>query len=36
MNGAHNHDERISIDNLVFATRALYEVVTRYCGARPA
>jgi acetylornithine deacetylase/succinyl-diaminopimelate desuccinylase-like protein len=36
MNGAHNHDERISIDNLEFATRALYEIVTRYCGARPA
>jgi acetylornithine deacetylase/succinyl-diaminopimelate desuccinylase-like protein len=36
MNGAHNHDERISLDNLEFATRALYEIVTRYCGARPA
>ena len=36
MNGAHNHDERIAIDNLEFATRALYEIVTRYCGARGA
>jgi acetylornithine deacetylase/succinyl-diaminopimelate desuccinylase-like protein len=36
MNGAHNHDERISLDNLEFSTRALFEIVTRYCGARPA
>lgn len=33
MNGAHNHDERVSIDNLQFATRSLYEIVTRYCEA---
>jgi acetylornithine deacetylase/succinyl-diaminopimelate desuccinylase-like protein len=33
MNGAHNHDERVSIDNLLFATRSLYEIVTRYCEA---
>ena len=33
MNGAHNHDERVSTANLEFATRALYEIVTRYCGA---
>ncbi|RIK36083.1 MAG: hypothetical protein DCC58_19715 [Chloroflexi bacterium] len=32
-NGAHNHDERVTVDNLEFATRALYEIVTRYCGA---
>lgn len=36
MNGAHNHDERVSVDNLLFGTRALFEIVTRYCGARPA
>lgn len=36
MNGAHNHDERLAIDNLEFSTRALYEIVTRYCGARQA
>ena len=36
MNGAHNHDERISIDNLAFGTRVLYDVVTRYCSAREA
>lgn len=35
-NGAHNHDERVSTANLEFATRALYEIVTRYCGARVA
>ncbi len=33
MNGAHNHDERVSIDNLLFATRSLYEIVARYCEA---
>lgn len=36
MNGAHNHDERVSIDNLLFGTRVLYDVVTRYCNAREA
>lgn len=36
MNGAHNHDERTSIDNLAFGTRVLYDVVTRYCNARGA
>jgi acetylornithine deacetylase/succinyl-diaminopimelate desuccinylase-like protein len=34
MNGAHNHDERVSIDNLEFATRALFDITTRYCSAR--
>jgi acetylornithine deacetylase/succinyl-diaminopimelate desuccinylase-like protein len=34
MNGAHNHDERVSIDNLTFATKALFEIATRYCSAR--
>jgi acetylornithine deacetylase/succinyl-diaminopimelate desuccinylase-like protein len=34
MNGAHNHDERVSIDNLAFATRALFDITTRYCGAK--
>ncbi|MGH9174513.1 MAG: hypothetical protein ACRD1H_09150, partial [Vicinamibacterales bacterium] len=33
LNGAHNHDERVSIDNLEFATRALFEITTRYCAA---
>jgi acetylornithine deacetylase/succinyl-diaminopimelate desuccinylase-like protein len=33
LNGAHNHDERVSIDNLEFAARALYDIATRYCGA---
>ena len=32
--GAANHDERVTIDNLEFATRALFEIATRYCGAR--
>jgi acetylornithine deacetylase/succinyl-diaminopimelate desuccinylase-like protein len=30
----HNHDEHITIDNLEFGTRALFEIVTRYCSAR--
>ncbi len=34
MNGAHNHDERVSVDNLAFGTRVLYDIVTRYCNAR--
>jgi acetylornithine deacetylase/succinyl-diaminopimelate desuccinylase-like protein len=34
MNGAHNHDERVTIDNLEFATRALFDITTRYCAAR--
>lgn len=33
MDGAHNHDERVSVDNLLFATRALYDIVARYCEA---
>jgi acetylornithine deacetylase/succinyl-diaminopimelate desuccinylase-like protein len=28
---AHNHDERVSVANLEFGTRILYEVVTRFC-----
>ena len=36
MNGAHNHEERVSIDNLAFGTRVLFDVVTRYCNAREA
>jgi acetylornithine deacetylase/succinyl-diaminopimelate desuccinylase-like protein len=27
----HGHDERISIDNLAFGTRVLYEVVNEFC-----
>jgi len=34
MNGAHNHDERVSIDNLAFATRALFDITAKYCAAR--
>jgi acetylornithine deacetylase/succinyl-diaminopimelate desuccinylase-like protein len=34
LNGAHNHDERVTIDNLEFATRCLFDIVTRYCGAK--
>jgi acetylornithine deacetylase/succinyl-diaminopimelate desuccinylase-like protein len=33
MNGAHNHNERVSIDNLLFATKSLWEIVVRYCEA---
>jgi acetylornithine deacetylase/succinyl-diaminopimelate desuccinylase-like protein len=33
MNGAHNHDERVAVDNLEFATRCLFEIVTKYCSA---
>jgi acetylornithine deacetylase/succinyl-diaminopimelate desuccinylase-like protein len=28
----HGHDERISIDNLEFGTRVLYELVSEFCG----
>ena len=34
--GAHNHNECISIDNLLYQTQALFEVVLRYCDAQPA
>ncbi|HUG14791.1 MAG TPA: M20/M25/M40 family metallo-hydrolase [Thermomicrobiales bacterium] len=34
MTGAHNHDERVSIDNVEYATRCLFDIVTRYCSAR--
>ncbi len=29
----HGHDERISIDNLVFGTRVLYDVVCDFCSS---
>ncbi len=29
----HGHNERISVDNLLFMTRALYEIVTRFAEA---
>lgn len=29
---AHAHDERISVSTLEFATRALFEIVTRFCA----
>lgn len=28
----HAHDERVSLDDLLFATRCLYGVVTRFCA----
>lgn len=31
---AHGHDERFSVSSLDFATRSLYEIVTRFCNAR--
>jgi acetylornithine deacetylase/succinyl-diaminopimelate desuccinylase-like protein len=33
MNLIHGHDERISGDNLMFATRIIYDIVSRYCRA---
>lgn len=32
MNLIHGHDERVSVENLAFATRVLYDIVTRFCG----
>jgi len=32
MDGIHAHNERISIENLGFGTRVLYEVVSEFCG----
>lgn len=29
---AHGHDERISVSTLEFATRALFQIVTRFCA----
>ena len=29
---AHSHDERVSVANLEFGTRVLYDVVKRFCG----
>ncbi len=31
---AHAHDERISVSTLEFATRALFEIVARFCSPR--
>ncbi len=31
---AHSHDERISISNLEFGTRTLFEIVSDYCHAQ--
>lgn len=28
----HGHDERTSVENLVFATRVLFDIVCRFCG----
>jgi len=32
LNLAHGHDERTHVDDLLFATRCLYGVVTRFCA----
>jgi len=32
MDLVHGHDERITIDNLTFGTRVLFETVRRFCG----
>jgi acetylornithine deacetylase/succinyl-diaminopimelate desuccinylase-like protein len=29
----HGHNERVAVDDLAFATRFLYDVVVRFCGA---
>ena len=29
---AHNHNERVSVANMEFGTRVLYDVVTRFCA----
>ncbi|HEX9116643.1 MAG TPA: M20/M25/M40 family metallo-hydrolase, partial [Anaerolineae bacterium] len=29
---AHNHNERVTVANLAFGTRVLYDVVSRFCG----
>ena len=33
MSLAHGHDERTSVEDLLFGTRCLYGVVRRFCGA---
>jgi len=33
LDGPHNHDERVAVENLGFATRALFQIVTKYCRA---
>jgi len=30
---AHSHNERISLENLVFGTKVLYDVLRQFCGA---
>ena len=30
---AHGHDERTRVADLLFATRCLYSIVRRFCGA---
>lgn len=30
---AHSHDERVRIDDLVFATRCLYDSIVRFCAS---
>jgi len=32
MNLIHGHDERTSVENLVFATRILYDIVCQFCA----
>jgi acetylornithine deacetylase/succinyl-diaminopimelate desuccinylase-like protein len=29
----HNHNERISVENLLFGTKVLYDVIRRFCAA---
>jgi acetylornithine deacetylase/succinyl-diaminopimelate desuccinylase-like protein len=29
----HGHDERVAVEDMAFATRFLYELVVRFCGA---
>ena len=30
----HGHDERISVEELLFATQVLYEIVCRFGGVK--
>ena len=29
---AHNHNERVSVANLLFGTQIYFDVVSRWCG----
>ena len=28
----HGHNERISIDNMIFGTQVVFDIVARFCG----